>query len=407
MVDIKKVLIFCPDISGHRQVYSCVLAQWLLEQGAEVLLISGKNEDDFPLTIISTLSSRNSNFQYIELNAISSLLQAQRSLVDILVGIEKSWEPTLTLFPTGDEIRSPLKGLGNVKNNSKQICRVAIFIRNTWFYRKKTFGDYLVSPIKNGRHFLWRIKESVWFKKKLWKELGINFAYYINPEFKSHATDRFFYIPDIYKAWGFYEDQNSEDVSKLSADYSDFLSINREKDVVLYYGGRAARRGYDVLLSLSLRNTDTVFVDCGRDTSDSDYKEDINVLAATLDKEGRLFKRDIPFMLENEFVGMLFNSVKYILLPYSEHYGSSGILLQAMEHGKPVVTPDIGQMRYWVENYKIGLTYKHNNLIDFENKFYEMQKTYKHFIPNTFSLIHTFDINHINEVLDKTLTSNL
>jgi len=65
-------------------------------------------------------------------------------------------------------------------------------------------------------------------------------------------------------------------------------------------------------------------------------------------------------------------SVQFAALPYDAHYGSSGIHLLALEHGKPCLVPDNGLMARRTLNAKLGLVFKHGNQDDFKHSLEKM-----------------------------------
>jgi hypothetical protein len=56
-----------------------------------------------------------------------------------------------------------------------------------------------------------------------------------------------------------------------------------------------------------------------------------------------------------------FKSATHIILPYRDFWGSSGVMLQALGYGIPVLVPEEGIMGYRVKKYKLGLTYSNEN----------------------------------------------
>ena len=65
-------------------------------------------------------------------------------------------------------------------------------------------------------------------------------------------------------------------------------------------------------------------------------------------------------------------NVPFAALPYEAHYGSSGIHLLALEHGKPCLVPDNGLMARRTLNAKLGLVFKHGDQDDFKHSFEQM-----------------------------------
>jgi hypothetical protein len=62
----------------------------------------------------------------------------------------------------------------------------------------------------------------------------------------------------------------------------------------------------------------------------------------------------------------------FLPLPYSCHYGSSGLQLQALAAGKPTLVPDVGLMAWRVQAHGLGRCYAHGDEQDFRRAFAEL-----------------------------------
>ena len=85
--------------------------------------------------------------------------------------------------------------------------------------------------------------------------------------------------------------------------------------------------------------------------------------------------------LSNEEYNSILDSIKYVILPYTENYknSSSGVIYDVLFHGKPVITKNFENF-YFVLGQNVGLLYE-NSLVEinfeklFDSNFYEqMQK---------------------------------
>lgn len=65
--------------------------------------------------------------------------------------------------------------------------------------------------------------------------------------------------------------------------------------------------------------------------------------------------------LSNEEYNSIFDSIKYVLLPYKENYkeASSGVIYDVLFHGKPVITKEFENFKF-VSEYNIGVLYNHS-----------------------------------------------
>ncbi len=95
---------------------------------------------------------------------------------------------------------------------------------------------------------------------------------------------------------------------------------------------------------------------------------EINALLAELSDQGRAFTC-FDYVPESLFSNTLRNPrTNFMPLPYSCHYGSSGIQLQAIAAGKPTLTPNVGLMAMRTSGHGLGLCYEAGNEADFRRK---------------------------------------
>ncbi|GAB6126613.1 tetratricopeptide repeat protein [Humidesulfovibrio idahonensis] len=95
----------------------------------------------------------------------------------------------------------------------------------------------------------------------------------------------------------------------------------------------------------------------------------VDGLLAELAAQGRAFVRT-DYVPESLFRAVLTHpAVPFLPLPYSCHYGSSGLQLQALAAGKPTLVPDVGLMAWRVQAHALGLCYRHGDEADFRRVF--------------------------------------
>ncbi len=140
---------------------------------------------------------------------------------------------------------------------------------------------------------------------------------------------------------------------------ADFKRINNANFIILYFGTAQKRRGYDDLLKLAIDN-DACFVHCGIRNYKDTYNYNVDELRGILDKRNKLFETN-EFITDTNCIDFFFKSVSHLVLPYDESFlGSSGVMLQALSYGIPVLVRDRGLIGYQVKKYKLGQTFSHN-----------------------------------------------
>lgn len=134
------------------------------------------------------------------------------------------------------------------------------------------------------------------------------------------------------------------------------LGLPTDRAYILVYGAISARKGIQELL---------------RAAADPNFPDDLDVvLAGSLDEgtrrilddpratklleDGRIIVRD-SFVTPTE-ERLLYAAADIVWLGYKEHYGSSGVLAQAAQVGRPVLACDKGVIGWQTERYDLGAT---------------------------------------------------
>ena len=402
-------LLFCQDIDGHRQNYVAVLGKWFLSKGYKVIVALTNAEDGSSPADTPVLGRllKNQRVLLVELGDTKTDSGITGFWVHRIRMIEDEVQPTWTVLIVGDQCRQTLFGLGTAGRPS-MTRRAGIFIYVNHVYKPDLRGTSLPRKVwRYLRWWQWQRRESRYFAQAVWSEMGLDKIITTNENFWRMANDeRICLIPEIYRAWGFEMLNNDPMIEKNRKDYQSFLIRNPDREIILYYGTRFARRGYDTLLALACDHVDTVFVSCGREAEEQQsYEHDVAYLREQLKSEGRLFEINLPFLPENPLIDDLFKSVHFVLLPYRQWYGMSGSFFQAVSYGKPVLVPDIGHMAATVRKYSIGLTYTAIKKLDFINKF-EIIKGKRHkYITALEAFASEYNEISLFKALERTFTS--
>jgi glycosyltransferase involved in cell wall biosynthesis len=141
--------------------------------------------------------------------------------------------------------------------------------------------------------------------------------------------------------------------------------------VFVYIGTNQWRRGYDVLLRLAL-DEDGCFAHCGRYEPEGGPQDpDVEAMRVALADEGRLLETSGPY-LDPATADVFLRAARCVVLPYRRHDGSSGVMLQALAAGRPVLVPDRGLMGYRVRAFGLGATYCDGDADDLRRRFREL-----------------------------------
>lgn len=381
----KKILIYSPNIGGHRQVYCNVITQWALESEIDVSLYVGNdfcNDENIGEQVSPYIDIYNSNPNVFIIDGIKKQLFMGDS--EHLLVLEKSFKPDLIFVISGDEFNNSLYSIfkdliGSKRHSSKW---VGIFI-SCWCYPNS--ANWLKQNIlklilkRKGKHF----------DVQFWLD-----EYFANSTSLKNAV----WLPDISKSFnlnGNYEDDESE---LLCSQIDSFLMNNKGKEVLLFFGRDFNRKGFDFLVELALNDDQFVVLRTG-DSIESDESRELMDKMIALENDGRLLNID-RFIKSPIVIEKIFNVTNFIPLPYRDHYSSSGVMLQAMEFKKPVIVPDVGLMGKRTIDNNIGLTYKHKDYVDFKKAVYEMQEYYGKYTNNVSRFYEQFSKENIFRHLD-------
>jgi glycosyltransferase involved in cell wall biosynthesis len=392
-------------MDGHRQNYCCVVSDWFLRNGFTVVLAAGRLQDGIPAVdslIIRDLSNR-AGVIILDLgDTVGSHLERSK-WVRLLLDLEKRFTPEWTFLPTGDELRISLSGMGNGRT-SQRTKRAAIFISANHLYprypRDLSIHSLLKRPVRWLRWLRDRYREHVLLRDYTIPDMGLDLLLHTNQDFQFLlGNGRFHYIPEIYRCWGFDMQTGQAEISKWQAAYQQFLAKHPGKEVVLFYGIRAARKGYDELLRLTLNVPDTLFVSCGRPSGDNRFDYDVDSMRSDLSAQGRIFEMDLPFLPHNDFEDFLFSTCNFITMPYRDWYGLSGVMHQAAKAAKPVLVPDTGYFSSMVTRSGIGMTYCHKDYADLSRRFEMMRRSYRKYIEPARRFALGFELEKVHSAL--------
>jgi hypothetical protein len=116
------------------------------------------------------------------------------------------------------------------------------------------------------------------------------------------------------------------------------------------------------------------FIHCGLLNNKEKFKYDTEALRSSLFKTGRLFETN-QYIEDPVCIEYFFKSVSHLVLPYRNFYGSSGVMLQALGYGIPILAPENGIIGYSINKYKLGMTYNENDPLSLDSQFEAFIKT--------------------------------
>lgn len=312
------------------------------------------------------------------------------------VQLQNNLKIDLTIFPEADHHLKLLISQIFSKKNRLRGRTTGVFMRPFYFYRQSGILDKL----RFLKHFSSRLKkdEKVFYDFFIKKFHLLDTSLCIDENFVTYHP-YLKWVPDVFQQYAesIVKDKRSEDriwIEKLDK----FKENNKGKFYFLYFGTAQYRRGYDILLNLA-QKTGGCFIHCGLKDNNIKFDYDTNNLISLLKKNGNIFETN-QYLTDPLCIEHFFKSVTHLILPYREFYGSSGVMLQALDLGIPVLSPNSGIIGYRIKNYNLGFTYKNDDFSSLEVQF----DLFKNVDPLSFKKsINTYmnfqTIEHLKSVL--------
>lgn len=406
---MKNALIYCFTYDGHRQVYAQYFIEVLLKRDYRVCLVSDLSEAGIDYSCLAPYHSNSLvEFEWIP-DALSISLRDLRKLQDDM-------DADLTILLEADVhlgllSQQVLPGYPRLRGKN-----IGVFIRSTNYIHRS--GRYPV-PVKLVLQTKAYVKKSLKQILAFWKNDPVLFHEVSLPSFKlldaALTPDEVFvearansfpyhWFPDII----FPLRPDDPDIAHAELTHwqpllSGFLDANRNKEVLLYFGHGRPYKGYDTLLKLAFEEN-CCFIHCGVVDVKARFDVDVDHLRENLKMRGLLFETN-TYIRSYSAVRLFFEACQYIILPYRKHIGSSGVMLQSVHFGKPVLVPDSGLMAERAQRMHLGLTYRADDEQDLRLKWKmlkdELPGFTAHFAQNK-QLFVPEDAKHI---FDAVLTS--
>lgn len=155
----------------------------------------------------------------------------------------------------------------------------------------------------------------------------------------------------IYIPHGHYMEY-AETASKMDSRH--YLSIDDDKQVILFFGQIKKVKGVDVLIKamrfVADKNPNVLCVIAGKV-----WKDDFSVYQNLIDELGLndFIKADIKFIADDE-IKYYFNAADIVALPYRQIY-QSGVVLLACAYEKPIVATTEGEFLNVIKDGETGL----------------------------------------------------
>ena len=211
------------------------------------------------------------------------------------------------------------------------------------------------------------------FHEIIVRRLGVlDAALCLDEVFVSEHGERHAWLPDIAVASSGPAADGAE-AAAWGGCVSKFAADRAGRPLVVYVGTPSERRGYDALLQLA-RDVGGSFVHCGAPDDSCGYPPEHLEARSALVEASAILESGYAYR-SFETARATFAAAKCVVLPYVGHLGSSGVMLQALMAGRPVLVPDKGLMGCRVRRFGLGLTFFPGDRRDMRHKFAVLEST--------------------------------
>lgn len=373
---MKRVFLSLPNLDGHRQVYCRELCGYLLSR-------------DFSVTVATDLTGLQ---EYAQLEMLTqhprvrfvpdTWTEEDRATVQLraLVAAAREAAADVTFLAEADLAHGLLSAQIARPRQRLPGRRVGLFIRSTNYVHQVKYpqtgrvGRVIERPVlaAYGYSPLSLTQPRLFHEVVVSHFAVLDAALCLDEVFVTAHGGRYGWLPDVAVASA-ERAQGSTEAAAWEAEVSAFMATQSGRPVVVYTGTPQPRRGYEALLQLAC-DVGGCFIHCGKPSDSFGYPdEDLGARAALASRSAIL--EFGGFYQSFETARVTLGAAKCVVLPYAAHLGSSGVMLQSLMAGRPVLVPDQGLMAWRVRNFGLGLTFAPGDWRDMRYRFSVLQNT--------------------------------
>lgn len=410
----KKVMIYSPDLDGHRQIYCANLIDYFFQKGCKVYLMTagfaGKSWEKVTNNPYLYEYLKSQNVKLVRIFN-GNYQENQTNQIKLVADLQARYNIDYTIFAFADTLTNEMTTLASPFGKKLIGKNYGIFLTSSnyiyqglYCYSEKGLFGQILGGLR--WHMIYRKfnLKAVLFLNVLLKYFRVlDGCFFLDENFlKKNSCKKFHHLPDPSRPFRNMKGVgNEEELHNIKQNYSAFLKLNINKDVILCFGKEQDRHGVDYLLRLVEQCPDLVYVHLGKTNGEILNKTKHAYLKNRLNQQYRIFEID-RWIADQRIIDLFFDSIKYLLLPYKNHYGSSGMMLEALSYGKPVLVPDIGLMNVRVINHQLGRTFKRLSYDSFYEQFNKLRTEYRIYADTTNQYFqNNFSRHRIIQALEK------
>lgn len=363
-----KVLLYAPSLTGHPQVYCRVLGDILLDAGHRVIIAAGDTAADMPIRWRDFRPfAAHSGVRFVD-TRVTAGGSAQLG-AEALRALQDDCGADATLFVEGDHWRAEFARIAAGRAPRLRGRTIAIFGATcSWYPGEDPYTGR--PPAATLRQRLGRLRrrwlhprgtDAFFFERVLPRRRPLDVALVKDERVAERYGAPYVWMPEIYRVLQPRPTEHRQpDWDRWARPVSDFIARAGPANVLLYFGTGAWYKGYDLFLRLAELDPTTYALHAGapdRREPGKDMRFDTDRIRADLLRVGRLFETN-AFVDSDDLVNLLFGRIERFVSTHRLTL-SSGTMLQALELGKPVLTPDSGLVGHRTRVHGLGMTYRY------------------------------------------------
>ena len=339
---ISHILIFEPRLKGHHLSWLKTITNCFVSQGFKISLATdyrGESRDLIQnhlsgiidkISIMSVFEKNGQWYKGGKIKSLSNCFHKSNAQEIFMNNLDEIMSHCLRLSAFG------LMPPENLKGRLSGVYFRPRFIENNFMPPGNIIKSYGFR----------RLCKQSWFKNIYFMDE------YLHKIIKDKYPDQsFYFLPD------FWEGHYSHDRREAR----NTLELPQDKLILLFFGIGDKRKGLQIAVNalLSLPEDSNAFLLCVGSPIDSKAIKGLE----------KLKHRGMAFLI-NRYVSeyekeLCFCASDLILLPYINHFGSSGVLSLASAAGKMVIASDFGLLGRRVKEHHLGFTFKNGDTRDF------------------------------------------
>ena len=364
--DTPTTLLVSPSLQGHRVIYCRVLAGLIAGAGRRVVVASDLRD---PAVAGDPLLIDLEATPGVELRDTSPIREGRTVTVQGLRELAANVRADTVFLAEADDLAGRLADL---RSALAHVRLVGLFIRSTNYqYHRRPSAVARVRRRLRGSAG----PDAAWEEfhtRTLPSKALLDAALVLDERFAEEHSRTHHWLPDIYEEAPDAHGRANGETALWKARLAAFLAAAGTRPLLVYVGANQERRGYDRLLRLAL-DEGAVVAHCGLFSLDGE-PTDAEVLGLRAELESRAaFLGTEGAYLHPETATLFLRAARCVVFPYRGHDGSSGVMLQALAAGRPVLVPDRGLMAFRTRAFGLGGTYRDGDADDLRRAFRALQ----------------------------------